>query len=660
MNEEKRKKLPAAVKWVLIILLFLVLIGLGYGAWFLWGPQPKESKIGTPTTINHVSIHDPSIVDGRNGDFYIFGTHRVFAKSNNLMDWHLINNNNVQRDYPKLFKSNAKWSATGDSTYDVGGNTWAPDVIYNPHMRRWLMYFAINGQNYNSSIALLTAKKVNGPYQYKGTVVYSGFDKISHPVGMTDFQKVTGNKRIGRYLKLDGTWNQLYGTNAIDPCVFFDKNGQLWMTYGSWFGGIFALKLDNWTGLRDYHQKYVLKKTATNGKASDPYLGIRIAGGLGSSGEGSYVRYIGKYYYLFVSYGYLDENGDYNIRVFRSKNPTGPYKDSRGNYATYTRGVGIDNAYGTIGDRLMSNYVMKGMTNGEVSQGHNSVLVHGKQYFIVYHTRFNNGTENFETRIHQLFMAPNNWLVEAPFEYKGEKLATKQFPKNQIIGNYEFIYHDPRLRTDNDADTGSGFNTIRSSTIKLNANGKITGAVRGSWRINTNKPVITLNFNNQVFKGVLIKQKDDSNAHHLRLCFTAISNRGVCIWGAKGIGFNNYQATNLKSGRYHLKNKNKRSSQIIRLENKGNSEYLLYNPSSKSPKILSSGDNFEDGSIITPSALNSVRYPKQKIVRNINGSYSILSDISSHTQALSPTKHGLEETTYFNKKKQEWVLTPIK
>lgn len=658
MSKKVHKKLPTPVKWVFIVLAAIIVVALGYGAWFLWGPQPKESRIAKPTEINHVSIHDPSIVDGRNGDFYIFGTHRVFAKSNNLMNWQLINNNNVQKDYPQLFKVGAKWSATGDSTYDVVGNTWAPDVIYNPHMRRWLMYFSINGANYNSSIACLTAKKVNGPYKYKGTVVYSGFDKISHPVRMTDFQKVTGNKNTNRYLKVDGTWNPLYGTNAIDPCVFFDKKGQLWMTYGSWFGGIFALKLDNWTGLRDYHQKYALKKTATNGKASDPYLGIRIAGGLGSSGEGSYVRHIGKYYYLFVSYGYLDENGGYNIRVFRSKNPTGPYKDSQGHYATYTNGVGINNAYGTIGDRLMSNYVMKGMTKGELSQGHNSVLVHGNQYFNVYHTRFDDGTENFETRVHQMFMAPNGWLVEAPFEYKGEKLGKKQFAKNDIEGSYEFVYHDPRLRSDNEADTGSGFNVIRSSTIKLNANGKITGAVDGSWTINNKKPEITLKFNGQIFKGVLFKQKDDSEAHHLRLCFSAISNKGIAIWGAKGTGLDNYQATNLKNGRYRLVNEKTKTTREINLVNKGNSEYLLYTNKAKK-KILSSLNGFESGSDVSTTNLGVVHQPNQKIVRNTNGSYSILTDVSSHTQAISAKKHGLETTTYTNKKSQEWQLRKV-
>ena len=37
-------------------------------------------------------------------------------------------------------------------------------------------------------------------------------------------------------------------SNTVDPDVFFDKNGDLWMVYGSFSGGIFILKMDPKTG----------------------------------------------------------------------------------------------------------------------------------------------------------------------------------------------------------------------------------------------------------------------------------------------------------------------------------------------------------------------------------------------------------------------------
>jgi len=37
--------------------------------------------------------------------------------------------------------------------------------------------------------------------------------------------------------------------NAVDPHVFFDVDGDLWMVYGSYSGGIFILEMDPETGL---------------------------------------------------------------------------------------------------------------------------------------------------------------------------------------------------------------------------------------------------------------------------------------------------------------------------------------------------------------------------------------------------------------------------
>ena len=38
------------------------------------------------------------------------------------------------------------------------------------------------------------------------------------------------------------------GINAIDPCVKQGDNGDLWMTFGSWFGGMWMFKLDHDVG----------------------------------------------------------------------------------------------------------------------------------------------------------------------------------------------------------------------------------------------------------------------------------------------------------------------------------------------------------------------------------------------------------------------------
>ena len=134
-----------------------------------------------------------------------------------------------------------KWSNTTNG-YNLAGNMWAPDIIYNKDMGKYCMYLSVNGQVWNSSIVLCTSDKVEGPYTYQGTIVYSGFtNNAVNNVKDTDVPKVLGkNPDISRYLS-NGSWNASYGTNAIDPAVFYDEDGNLRMVYGSWFGGIYML-----------------------------------------------------------------------------------------------------------------------------------------------------------------------------------------------------------------------------------------------------------------------------------------------------------------------------------------------------------------------------------------------------------------------------------
>src|SRR5690606_17685585 len=105
--------------------------------------------------------------------------------------------------------------------------------------------------------------------------------------------------------------------NVVDPHVFYDDAGLLWMMYGSYSGGIFILAMDPDTGFPYPDQGY----------------GKHIIGGNHSRIEAAYVLYspVSQYYYLFTSFGGLDANGAYNIRVARSLSPDGPYLDAEGN-----------------------------------------------------------------------------------------------------------------------------------------------------------------------------------------------------------------------------------------------------------------------------------------------------------------------------------------
>ena len=89
----------------------------------------------TRTSYHEVTVHDPSIVYDNAGTYYIFGSHRAVSKSTDLINWTQCADN--VNNY-----GNWGWQNTG---YTIEGNEWAPDVIWNPTMNKWLMYMSLNG-----------------------------------------------------------------------------------------------------------------------------------------------------------------------------------------------------------------------------------------------------------------------------------------------------------------------------------------------------------------------------------------------------------------------------------------------------------------------------------------------------------------------------------
>ena len=561
-----------------------------------------------------VVCHDPSIVvdDITNPSaptYYIYGSHLGRGKTtaaSNYQEWssfkageeatsnvnslfankqgtlvnyanayasHLITEvKNCKGETVKFGNFNAHgWQYKG---YNVQGNQWAPDIVYNKTMKKWCMYMSLNGDHWCSSIVCFVSDNIEGPWTYQGPVVFSGFqgtyahnsyaaaDDWKH----TDFAIATGETSLPSRYKVGDKWGT-YWPNCIDPCVFYDDSDNLWMSYGSWSGGIFMIKLDKTNGLRDYTYTFpyqISGTTTTPGAAdanctSDPYFGKKIAGGYYVSGEASYIQKVGKYYYLFMSYGGLTAAGGYQIRVFRSEKPDGPYKDC-------LTSTGIDAMYGKYilnfggdakrdeGVKLFGNYQWETMPNAELAQGHNSAIVdHKGRALIVYHTRFMNRGEEHEVRVHQLFVNQDGWLVAAPYEFSGETytdndIATQQlYDATEVEGDYQIIAHPYRQNT-------AAMAYEKPVTIHLNADGSISGEYTGKWELVSGTSYINLTLKGDatanaevMFKGVLTKQTIDYT-NIKALCFTALSSsdglatssgdaslqtRGLSIWGSK-------------------------------------------------------------------------------------------------------------------------------
>lgn len=415
------------------------------------------------------------------------------------------------------------WQKKGNT---VKGMQWAPDVIYNKTMKKWCMYMSLNGDNWASSIVCFTSDNVEGPWKYQGPVVFSGFlGKYAHngyaaadDWKNTDFTIATGKTSLPERYNVGDKWGSFW-PNCIDPCVFYDDQDNLWMSYGSWSGGIFLLRLDKSNGLRDYTYTYpyeVNGKAATSAAASanttsDPYFGKKIAGGYYVSGEASYVEKIGSHYFLFMSYGGLVSTGGYQMRVFRSDNPEGPYVDCNGTSAVFNRylmnysATAVDNR----GVLLFGGYKWDPMSGAEIAQGHNSAFTDKEgRSFVVYHSRFTNKGEGHEVRVHQLFLNDEGWIMAAPFEFDGETItnndiATKaSIADTEIAGDYQFLRHEYGQNTE-----AKAYET--PVNIRLNADGTISGAENGTWERTAGTDYIALTIDDVVYRGVLVRQTID-------------------------------------------------------------------------------------------------------------------------------------------------------
>ena len=191
-----------------------------------------------------ITCHDPSIFRDRDGVYYVLGTHITGGRSTNLYDW--ISLDNVLRESysPETRNQVRAWNEEGNKG-DWFGYLWAPDVIYNEVMGKYCVYLSADGDNWKSNIVMLTADYVTGPYEYAGTVVYSGF--TAETFGETDAPGVLDAREIPERYVVNGVENNKWGDmwpNCIDPCVFYADDGRLLMAYGSWSGGIFMLELD--------------------------------------------------------------------------------------------------------------------------------------------------------------------------------------------------------------------------------------------------------------------------------------------------------------------------------------------------------------------------------------------------------------------------------
>ena len=452
--------------------------------------ETEAEELMKPPKYKSVSVHDPSVIRVEDGTFYIFGSHMAAAKSQDLINWTSISKDaqagcTLVEDVQNQMKEALSWAKT--NTF------WAPDVQQLPDGRFAMYYCTCEGSSPLSALGLAIAEAPEGPYVNQGVFLKSGMSG----------------------------YNANYYPNVVDPCTFFDKDGRMWMVYGSYSGGIFILQMDTETGFPLEGQNY----------------GTKLLGKNHARIEGPYILYSPEtdYYYLFLSFGGLDSYGGYNIRVCRSKNPDGPYEDSLGQEMIKCGGANgtffHDVDYEPYGVKLMGGYkfdAVESDTNKMVqafrSPGHNSAYFEEEtgRYFLIFHTRFANSGESFSVRVHQMFMNEEGWPVVAPLRYTGEGKEAPALANRP--GAYKVLFHEHDI------------NTVEhvSERAALHADGTVDGACQGTWEC-AGENTVRLTLNGERYTGVFTRCYDGAQGAWVS-CFTALSEKGEAVWGVRTDG----------------------------------------------------------------------------------------------------------------------------
>lgn len=465
------------------------------------------------------SVHDPSILKA--GDtYYIYGSHMSAASCADLKTWRFLANG--YRDSNTVFGQiysvyDEAFAYAGSPTSIIptddaatgGEHVWAPDVIYNKAMGKYVMYYCTTSTWCSSNLCYGISDTPEGPFEWQGALIYSGFDKETiYSTDVMDYVKE--DYAMSTYFK-GSKYRHENWPNAIDPAVFYDGDGKMWLVYGSWSGGIFLLEVDEATGK-------VIHPEADPDNNVDAYFGKRIVGGGHMSMEAPYILYdeSSGYYYLFVSYGSLVREGGYQIRVFRSEKPDGEYVDMNGQNLK----SGLNNAY--FGLKLSGNYMLPSLSKAYMATGHNSALVDddGRKY-VVYHTRFDNGTEQHSPRVHQFIVNAEGWPCMLPYQTQGETVSETGYTKDEVAGRYYMINQGTAISAE----------IAKPEIVYLNKSGKAkTETEEGTWEMEDGTCYMTLTLGDRTYNGVFCAMDDEAGTPVMT--FSAVGYN-ESVWGVK-------------------------------------------------------------------------------------------------------------------------------
>lgn len=229
-----------------------------------------------PRNDRYPPIHDPSTVVREDGGVWSLATGNgvTILRRDDAGRW---------RREGALFRELPAWHK--EQVPGNRGHLWAPDLIRLGD--RWFAYYSISTFGSNESAI--------------GLAIADQLDPAADGGGWKDAGLVIRSRREDRF-------------NAIDPALIRDADGRLWMSFGSFWNGIFLVELDAETGLLKDPEGAPVRL------ASHPEI------------EAPFIHHHDGNYYLFLNWGKCCRGVEstYEIRVGRSPKIEGPYLDKEG------------------------------------------------------------------------------------------------------------------------------------------------------------------------------------------------------------------------------------------------------------------------------------------------------------------------------------------
>lgn len=340
------------------------------------------------------NAHDPTVVRGDDGRWYMFSTDAAAGVEDIPAGAHVRTSTDL-----------VEWTFQGTaldgvpdaaSAHSGAVGLWAPEVVRWPSAddaRRWHMYYSASSfGSRTSALGLATAPSPAGPWADEGVVVATSHD-------------------IDAY-------------NAIDAAVAFDRDGEPWLTYGSFFDGIRTMRLDAATGrpLVDGDEGVLIarRSRAVDGAIEGAYIVRRPE-------HGDYV--------LHVSYDSLFDS--YSIRVGVSREITGPYLDAAG-LPLLDPAPADERRAGT---KVLGAHRFPGGT-AWIAPGHDSVFRDGADEFVVHHVRLADDPHSHEAQIRRVRTTATGWPIVSPHPFAGADAERLAAPTT-VDGAFHVVRFDP-------------------------------------------------------------------------------------------------------------------------------------------------------------------------------------------------------------------------